>query len=60
MNEIKKEIAIRTAEKFVEVDVEKYPLILGYMIGRQETVEQKAEPQDTGQNQKGAQENPLT
>lgn len=54
MNGIKKEIAIRTAEKFVEVDVEKYPLILGYMIGRQETVEQKAEPQDTGQGQKPA------
>lgn len=56
MSKKKKETAIRATQKYLKVDVEKYPLILGYMLGRQEAAEEMAqEPPDPEESdQKGA------
>lgn len=43
MSKKKRETAIRATQKYLKVDVEKYPLILGYMLGRQEAAEEMAQ-----------------
>ena len=56
MSKKKKETAIRTTQKYLRVDVEKYPLILGYMLGRQEAAEELAQkpPDPDNHEQTGA------
>lgn len=58
MSKKKKETAIRATQKYLKVDVEKYPLILGYMLGRQEAAEEMAqEPPDPEESDQKGDEN---